>query len=140
MILTLATIASGHLVIASGFPGNLCLGSVLVGVCYGSQWSLMPTITSEIFGMLHLGTIFNTIDVASPIGFYIMYVRVAVYIYDKKASGQRTCYGTHCFILSYCIFAVVSLFSSLVALILFFRTKRFYTMVLLTRIQHSSRG
>ena len=32
MILTLATMASGHLVIASGFPGNLCLGSVIVGV------------------------------------------------------------------------------------------------------------
>ncbi|KAL1810281.1 hypothetical protein ACET3Z_027271 [Daucus carota] len=140
MILTLATMASGHLVIASGFPGNLYLGSVIVGVCYGSQWSLMPTITSEIFGVLHLGTIFNTIAVASPIGSYIMSVRVAGYIYDKEASGHRTCYGTHCFMLSYCIFAAVSLLGSLVALILFFRTRRFYTIVLLNRIQHSSRG
>ena len=90
--------------------------------------------------MLHLGTIFNTIDVASPIGSYIMSVRVTGYIYDKEASGHRTCYGTHCFMLSYCIFAAVSLLGSLVALILFFRTRRFYTMVLLNRIQHSSRG
>lgn len=141
MILTLATMASGHVIIASGFPGNLYLGSVIVGVCYGSQWSLMPTITSEIFGVLHLGTIFNTIAVASPIGSYIMSVRVAGYIYDKEASGhQPTCYGTHCFMLSFIIFAAVSLLGSLVALILFFRTRRFYSMVLLNRLRHSSRG
>lgn len=140
MILSLATMASGHLIIASGFPGNLYMGSVIVGVCYGSQWSLMPTITSEIFGVLHLGTIFNTIAVASPIGSYIMSVRVAGYIYDKEASGYPTCYGTHCFMLSFFIFAAASLLGSLVAFILFIRTRRFYNMVLLNRIRHSSRG
>lgn len=140
MILMLAIMAFGHVIIASGFPGNLYLGSVIVGVCYGSQWSLMPTITSEIFGVLHLGTIFNTIAIASPIGSYVMSVRIAGYIYDKEASGQQTCYGTHCFMLSFFIFAAVSLVGSLVALILFFRTRRFYKMVLLNRIRHSSRG
>ncbi|KAK1363362.1 protein NUCLEAR FUSION DEFECTIVE 4-like [Heracleum sosnowskyi] len=139
MILMLAIMAFGHVIIAFGFPGNLYLGSVIVGVCYGSQWSLMPTITSEIFGVLHLGTIFNTIAIASPIGSYVMSVRIAGYIYDKEASGQQTCYGTHCFMLSFFIFAAVSLVGSLVASILFFRTRRFYKMVLLNRIRHSSR-
>ncbi|KAL0364636.1 UNVERIFIED_CONTAM: hypothetical protein Sangu_0561200 [Sesamum angustifolium] len=54
MTLTLAAMTAGH-VIGSGFPGNLYVGSVLVGVGYGSQWSLMPTITSEIFGVQHMG-------------------------------------------------------------------------------------
>lgn len=142
MIFTLATMACGYIVIASAFPGNLYLGSVIVGVCYGSQWSLMPTIASEIFGVLHLGTIFNTIAAASPIGSYILSVRVAGYIYDKEASGKgsegSTCYGTHCFMLSFFIFAAVSLFGSLVSLMLFFRTRMFYTRVLLKRLQHSS--
>lgn len=140
MILMLAIMAFGHVIIASGFPGNLYLGSVVVGVCYGSQWSLMPTITSEIFGVLHLGTIFNTIAIASPIGSYVMSVRIAGYIYDKEALGQQTCYGTHCFMLSFFIFAGVCLVGSLVASILFFRTRRFYKVVLLNRIRHSSRG
>ncbi|KAF9625111.1 hypothetical protein IFM89_019061 [Coptis chinensis] len=51
MAITLATMSVGHAVIASGRAGALYAGSIVVGVCYGSQWSLMPTITSEIFGV-----------------------------------------------------------------------------------------
>ena len=70
------------MVIASGLPGALYAGSILVGICYGSQWSLMPTITSEIFGVGNMGSIFNTITIASPVGSYIFSVRVVGYIYD----------------------------------------------------------
>uniref|UniRef100_A0A5B7AVH9 Major facilitator superfamily (MFS) profile domain-containing protein n=1 Tax=Davidia involucrata TaxID=16924 RepID=A0A5B7AVH9_DAVIN len=137
MVLTLATMTAGHIVIASGFTGNLYIGSILVGVCYGSQWSLMPTITSEIFGVMHMGTIFNTIAAASPVGSYILSVRVIGYIYDKEAEGKgNSCYGTHCFMLSFFILASVSLFGFLVALILFFRTRRVYMLLLLKRLQH----
>ncbi|KAL3513228.1 hypothetical protein ACH5RR_025945 [Cinchona calisaya] len=90
MAVTLAALTVGHVIIASGFPGNLYIGSVIVGVCYGSQWSLMPTITSEIFGVRHMGTIFYTIGVASPIGSYILSVRVIAYIYDKNATAQQS--------------------------------------------------
>ncbi|CAN4086082.1 unnamed protein product [Withania somnifera] len=132
MVFTLAAMTGGHVIIASGFPGNLYVGSLLVGICYGSQWSLMPTITKEIFGVVHMGTIFNTISIASPVGSYVLSVRVIGYIYDKEASGEgNSCFGTHCFMLSYFILASVSLFGVVVALALFYRTRRFYYRVLL---------
>ncbi|KDP31188.1 hypothetical protein JCGZ_11564 [Jatropha curcas] len=138
MAITLATLATGHIVIASGFPKNLYLGSVLVGISYGSQWSLMPTITSEIFGVGHMGTIFNTIALASPLGSYIFSVRVIGYIYDKAATGEdNTCFGTRCFMLSFLIMAAVAFFGVLVALALFLRTRRFYQVVVLKRLRHS---
>ncbi|OVA00323.1 Nodulin-like [Macleaya cordata] len=95
MAITLASMSIGHLVIASGLPGALYAGSTLVGVFYGSQWSLFPTITSEIFGVTHLGTIFNTIAFASPVGSYILSVRVVGYIYDREALSDsgNTCIG-----------------------------------------------
>ncbi|KAF8399393.1 hypothetical protein HHK36_015257 [Tetracentron sinense] len=140
MAITLATMSIGHAVIASGLPGALYAGSILVGVCYGSQWSLMPTITSEIFGVGHLGTIFNTISIASPVGSYILSVWVVGYIYDKEATGEgNTCTGTQCFMLSFLIMASVSLLGFLIALALFFRTKRFYNHVIFARLQHSAR-
>ncbi|CAA3001640.1 NUCLEAR FUSION DEFECTIVE 4-like [Olea europaea subsp. europaea] len=140
-ILTLATMAAGHTIIGLGFPGNLYLGSVLIGVCYGSQWSLMPAITSEIFGVLHMGTIFYTIAVASPVGSYIFSVRVIGYIYDKESSGKgNLCSGSHCFRISFFILAGVSLFGSLVALVLFIKTRRLYKVVVLRRLQNSRRG
>ncbi|KAL6997271.1 hypothetical protein U1Q18_007395 [Sarracenia purpurea var. burkii] len=88
MVLTLATMTAGHVIIASGFSRNLYVGSVLVGICYGSQWSLMPTITSEIFGVVHMGTIFNTIAIASPVGSSILSILVIGFVYDKEAAAS----------------------------------------------------
>jgi hypothetical protein len=136
MTLTLAAMTAGHVVIASGFPGNLYVGSVLVGVCYGSQWSLMPTITSEIFGVKHMGTIFNTIAIASPVGSYILSVSVIGYIYDKNSSESgNVCYGKKCFMLSFFILASVSFCGFFVAMLLFLRTRRFYSQVVLQRLR-----
>ncbi|KAL3374641.1 hypothetical protein AABB24_006229 [Solanum stoloniferum] len=127
IVVTLASMTVGHAVIASGLPGALYAGSVIVGICYGSQWSLMPTIASEIFGAGHLGTIFNTITVAGPVGSYILSVWVVGYFYDKEASDEgNMCTGTHCFMLSFFIMAASTFFGALVALALFFRTRNFY--------------
>ncbi|KAF5193809.1 Nuclear fusion defective 4-like [Thalictrum thalictroides] len=141
MAITLAIMSVGHAVIASGLPGALYAGSILVGVCYGSQWSLMPTITSEIFGVRHMGTIFNTIAVASPVGSYILSVRVVGYIYDKEAlpGSGNICKGAHCFLLSFLIMASVSLLGFLTALGLFFRTRRFYKQIIFERLQNAPR-
>ncbi|GAB4845553.1 hypothetical protein Ancab_038958 [Ancistrocladus abbreviatus] len=136
MVFTLATMAAGHIIIALGFSGNLYIGTVLVGVCYGSQWSLMPTITSEIFGVLHMGTIFNTIAIASPVGSYLLSVQVIGNIYDKEAGEDNSCSGAHCFMLSFFILASVCVFGSFVALTLFFQTREFYRSVILRRLWH----
>ncbi|KAF5734722.1 protein NUCLEAR FUSION DEFECTIVE 4-like [Tripterygium wilfordii] len=136
MVITLAAMSIGHLMIASGLRGALYAGSIFVGVCYGSQWSLMPSITSEIFSIRHMGTIFNTITIAGPVGSYIFSVRVVGYIYDKEASGEgNTCIGTHCFMLSFIIMASATLLGSLAALVLFFRTRRFYSQVVLRKLR-----
>ncbi|KAK7304581.1 hypothetical protein VNO77_42463 [Canavalia gladiata] len=140
MIATLGTTILGHLIIASGFPGNLYLGPVLVGICYGAHWSLMPTITSEIFGVKHMGTIFNTIAAASPLGSYILSVGVVGYIYDKQAAAEdNSCFGLHCFMLSFFILAGVSFLTFLVGVALYFRTRRFYKQVVLRRLKHNAR-
>ncbi|GER53139.1 major facilitator superfamily protein [Striga asiatica] len=135
MALTLAAMTGGHIIIGSGFPGNLYVGSVLVGVCYGSQWSLMPTITSEIFGISHMGTIFNTIAIASPLGSYLLSVRVIGYIYDRRESGtDGSCSGTHCFMLSFFIMACVSFVGFLVALGLLVKTRGVYARIIQRRM------
>eukprot|EP01018_Ginkgo_biloba_P004045 Gb_03908 [translate_table: standard] len=140
--IALLVMSGGHLVIASGLPGALYAGSVLIGVCYGSQWSLMPATTSEIFGLQHFGTLFNTIAIASPIGSYILSVKVVGYLYDYEAekehhlenthtidlilSSEETCDGSHCFRVAFMIMCAVSLLGWFVASVLFLRTRRFY--------------
>lgn len=139
LTVTLGITILGHLIIASGLPGNFYLGPVLVGICYGTNWSLMPTITSEIFGVKHMGTIFNAIAAASPLGSYILSVRVVGYIYDKEANEDNSCFGIHCFMLSLLIVAGVSFLAFLVSLALYFRTRRFYKLVVLRKLKHYAR-
>lgn len=136
MVITLMIMSIGHVVIAYGLPGALYVGSILVGICYGSQWSLMPTITSEVFGVRHMGSIFNTVTIAGPVGSYIFSVRVVGYIYDKEASEGNTCIGTHCFMFPFLIMASATILGSLTALGLFLWTKSFYGQVVLRRIQN----
>uniref|UniRef100_A0A0E0FEV0 Uncharacterized protein n=1 Tax=Oryza meridionalis TaxID=40149 RepID=A0A0E0FEV0_9ORYZ len=133
---TLLVMSLGHAIIASGIPASLYVGSVLVGLCYGCQWALMPSITSEIFGLNHFGTIFNVVAVASPVGSYNLSVRVVGYIYDMESPpGARACSGNHCFALSFVIMACVCVFGSAVAFMLFVRTRRFYKRVVYARLQ-----
>ena len=139
MTATLGMMVVGHLIIACGFRGNLYLGPVLVGIGYGAHWSLMPTITSEIFGVKHMGTIFNAIAAASPLGSYILSVKVVGYIYDKQADEDNFCFGIDCFMSSYFILAGVTFLTLLVALLLYFRTQSFYKQVVLRRLKHYAR-
>lgn len=140
MVIMLAIMSIGYLVIAFGFPGALYLGSILVGICYGSQWSLMPTIASDLYGKTHLGTIFNTITIACPVGSYLLSVKVVGYIYDRETPEfEKTCIGTHCFKLGFIIMASVAFVGSLVALALFLRTRNFYKNVVRPRVLHSIR-
>ncbi|KAM0060530.1 putative major facilitator superfamily, MFS transporter superfamily [Helianthus debilis subsp. tardiflorus] len=133
--LTQLAMVAGYLII--GLSGNLYIGSVIVGVCYGSQWSLMPTITSEIFGVKHMGTIFNIITAANPIGSYIFSVQVIGKIYDKEAQERGgLCHGLHCFMLSYFILAAVCAFGVVFSFVLFLRTRRFYASILQRRLKH----
>ena len=135
MAITLATMIIGLIVIASGFPRILYVGSILIGICDGSLWSLIPTITSDIFGIRHMGTIFGAITLASSVGSYIFSVRVIGYIYDKEAGGKdHSCFGTRCFMLSFFIMASLAFLGFLFVVALFQRTKSVY---MLRRLKHS---
>jgi MFS family permease len=130
---------AGHLLIAFNVPGGLYVASVIIGFCFGAQWPLLFAIISEIFGLKYYSTLYNFGSVASPIGSYLLNVRVAGYLYDKEAmkqnnalgtlrkSGQDlSCVGTSCFKLSFIIITAVTLFGVLVSMILVIRTNKFY--------------
>ena len=58
----------------------------------------MPTISSEILGVRHMGTICNTISSKS----YIFSLKSNWLFFDKEASGESdSCFGNHCFMFSF---------------------------------------
>ncbi|OMO73691.1 Nodulin-like protein [Corchorus olitorius] len=129
----------GHVLIAFAVPNSLYFASVIIGFCFGAQWPLMYAIISEIFGLKYYSTLYNFGTVASPVGSYILNVKVAGNLYDEEALKQLkalgrtrkpgedlTCTGGHCFRKAFIIIIATTFLGFLVSCILVFRTRKFY--------------
>ncbi|CAD6255818.1 unnamed protein product [Miscanthus lutarioriparius] len=140
LALTLVLLASctGHLLIAFGVPRALYAASVLVGFCFGAQWPLLYAIISELFGLRRYPTLYNLGAVASPVGAYVLNVRVAGRLYDAEAArqhgggslgaagGDKACFGVECFRTSFLVITAATVAGALVSLVLVWRTRDFY--------------
>jgi hypothetical protein len=131
VVLLLACV--GHALIASGVSNGLYAASVILGFCFGAQWPLLFAIISEVFGLKYYSTLYNFGAVASPVGSYILNVRVAGKMYDREALRQGgrkgrdlTCIGVRCFREAFVIITGVTLLGALVSLVLAWRTREFY--------------
>ncbi|KAH7405230.1 hypothetical protein KP509_15G061700 [Ceratopteris richardii] len=149
LTIVLALACVGHLLIAFPAPGTLYIASIMVGLCFGAQWPLLFAIISELFGLKYYATLYNVGGIASPLGAYLLNVRVAGHLYDREAlrqhmavslgvfggtaapprsiSGELKCMGHECFRLTFLIMTIVSFFASLVSCILVLRTRKFYS-------------
>ncbi|XP_043705272.1 protein NUCLEAR FUSION DEFECTIVE 4-like [Telopea speciosissima] len=139
MTLILLLSCVGYLLIAIPFPGSLYVASIIVGFTFGAQLTLLFAIISELFGLKYYSTLFNCGQLASPLGSYILNVRIAGKLYDREALKQLaqkglnrssvkelTCIGAQCYRLSFIVLAAVSCFGALVSFILVMRTREFY--------------
>ncbi|KAJ1294156.1 hypothetical protein BS78_01G124400 [Paspalum vaginatum] len=130
VVLLLACV--GHALIAFGVRNGLYAASVILGFCFGAQWPLLFAIISEVFGLKYYSTLYNFGAVASPVGSYILNVRIAGRMYDDEArrqgqaGGDLTCIGVRCFRESFLIITGVTLLGALVSLVLAWRTRKFY--------------
>ncbi|KAB2066361.1 hypothetical protein ES319_A09G154800v1 [Gossypium barbadense] len=129
----------GHVLIAFAVPNSLYFASIIIGFCFGAQWPLMYAIISEIFGLKYYSTLYNFGSVASPVGSYILNVKVAGHLYDQEALKQMkalgrtrnhgedlTCNGGQCYRKAFLIIIATTLFGFLVSGILVIRTRSFY--------------
>jgi len=141
LMLTLILLVAcvGHLLVAFHPPGGLYVASVIIGFCFGAQWSIVFTTISEIFGLKYYSTLYNFGSVASPIGLYVLNVTVTGHLYDREARKQLAalgltrkdgqalnCAGVVCFKLSFIIIAASTFLGALVSLILVIRTRKYY--------------
>ncbi|KAL6575808.1 hypothetical protein OROHE_000789 [Orobanche hederae] len=124
--------------IFSGF-GSVYIASVIIGFSFGAQLPLIFAIISELFGLKYYSTLFNCGQLASPLGSYILNVKVTGPLYDREALKELvkkgmtrsnvkelTCIGVRCYRLAFVILASITFFGALVSLILVARTREFY--------------
>lgn len=138
MTIVLFVACIGHIFIAFALPGSLYVASIIIGLCFGAQWPVLFAVISELFGLKYYGTLYNLGAAASPLGSYLLSVRVVGNLYDREArrqcaalqnclsQAQITCTGHECFRLSFIIMTLVTFFGALISGILVLRTRQFY--------------
>ncbi|KAL7614751.1 hypothetical protein Lser_V15G07985 [Lactuca serriola] len=130
---------AGLLLIAFPIPGSVYVASIIIGFSFGAQLPLIFAIISELFGLKYYSTLFNCGQLGSPLGSYILNVRVTGPLYDQEALKglakkgldrsavkELVCMGNHCYRSSFIILACVCCFGGLSSLILVIRTRKFY--------------
>ncbi|PQQ06712.1 protein NUCLEAR FUSION DEFECTIVE 4 [Prunus yedoensis var. nudiflora] len=139
LTLTLLLSCVGHLLIAFNVPNGLYAASIIIGFCFGAQWPLLFAIISELFGLKYYSTLYNFGSSASPVGLYLLNVKLTGHLYDKEAKKQLAalrlerkegeelnCAGGECFKLAFIVIAAATFFGTLISLILVIRTRKFY--------------
>ena len=130
----------GHFLFAMAWPGTLYVGTLFVGIAYGSHWGIVPPIVSEIFGMKSFGMLYNVYTLANPVGSVFFSGILAGYLYDREAAKQNavglysmvvssestTCNGAVCFRVTFLIMSAVCLIGVLLSVILSLRTRIVY--------------
>ncbi|KAK7269729.1 hypothetical protein RIF29_22464 [Crotalaria pallida] len=152
LTLTLLLSCVGHLLIAFDVKDGLYAASVIIGFCFGAQWPLLFAIISELFGLKYYATLYNFGSVASPLGLYVLNVKITGHLYDKEAKKQLAalglqrkqgqelkCVGVNCFKLSFIIITAATFFGAVVSLILVARTKKFYKSDIYQRFREEAK-
>ncbi|KAH7287912.1 hypothetical protein KP509_31G002700 [Ceratopteris richardii] len=147
----LSTACLGHVMIAFPAANTLYLASIVLGFCLGAQLSLYFTIISELCGLKYYATLQSLGGFASPLGSYLLNVRVTGHLYDRVARRQHTgdgefvkgelkCMGKDCFRISFLVMSTVSVVGSFISLILTLRTRKFYSQDIYSRFNTCSQA
>ncbi|CDP16703.1 unnamed protein product [Coffea canephora] len=142
--------AIGHFIFAMGWPGDMYVGTLLVGLGYGAHWAIVPAAASELFGLKKFGALYNFLTLANPAGSLVFSGIIASSIYDREAEKQAQehhhgpqvarsllstvlsldeplkCDGSICFFLTSLIMSGLCVIAVLLSMILVYRTRAVY--------------
>ncbi|KAL5225875.1 hypothetical protein ABZP36_012514 [Zizania latifolia] len=125
-----------YLLFALGQHATLHVSVALLGICYGVQFSVMVSTSSELFGLKHFGKIFNFISLGNPLG-ALLFNSLAGYVYDREVEKQHAttmdsdiaCHGPNCFRLTFCVLAGMASLGTLLSIVLTVRIWPVYQML-----------
>uniref|UniRef100_A0A2N9IF86 Uncharacterized protein n=1 Tax=Fagus sylvatica TaxID=28930 RepID=A0A2N9IF86_FAGSY len=139
--------AIGLFYYSMGWPGEIYVLSVLIGLGYGAHWAIVPASASELFGLKSFGALYNFLTLASPAGSLIFSGVIASGIYDYYAEKQAalsvrnseamlavplrdddslSCEGSICYSITFGILSGLCIVATGLSLVVVYRTKRVY--------------
>lgn len=133
-----------------GGPGQIYVLTIVIGLCYGAHWAIVPSAASELFGLKSFGALYNFLTLASPAGSLIFSELIASGIYDHYAKEQSallkpgagpmltvplhkeeslSCVGSICYSLTFAIMAGLCIIATVLSMIVVHRTRSVYAQL-----------
>ncbi|XP_043723478.1 protein NUCLEAR FUSION DEFECTIVE 4-like [Telopea speciosissima] len=109
-------------------PNNLSLyiSTVVIGVCVGAISSVSVSMTPELFGTKNFSVNHNIVIANIPIG-SLMFGNMAAILYQRAGyEGHGRCMGVGCYRNTFIIWGSTCSLGTLLAFILYLRTRKFY--------------
>ncbi|MEW5313536.1 MAG: hypothetical protein WDW38_005096 [Sanguina aurantia] len=88
--------------------------SLLAGLAFGGFWSLIPAITSDLFGLANFGGVYTSLQLAPAAGSYLLASLLASYVYTQASVAHGdlvTCLGPDCFSSTWLVLIAVNMAS-----------------------------
>ncbi|KAJ1258275.1 hypothetical protein BS78_10G062700 [Paspalum vaginatum] len=125
-----------YLLFALGHHSTLYISVALLATCYGVQFSVVISTSSELFGLKHFGKIYNFIALANPIGAFL-FNTLTGYVYDLEVEKQQAatsgsdiaCHGPDCFRLTFFVLSGAACLGAVLSTILTVRVRPVYQML-----------
>ncbi|KAL5223000.1 hypothetical protein ABZP36_027713 [Zizania latifolia] len=113
-------------------PAVAYASTAVVGFCYGVQFSVMISTTSELFGLDNFGLFYNIMSLANPLGSVLFSGELVGRLYDEEATRQQrsgsehACLGPDCFRVAFVVLASVCSLGMAASLVLAARIRPVY--------------
>lgn len=104
----------------------LFIGTAIIGVCTGAITSMAVSTTTELFGSKNFGVNHNVVVANIPLGSFL-FGYLAALIYRIKGNGDGRCMGVQCYRETFLLWGSLCFLGTLLALILYARTRKFYS-------------
>ncbi|XP_040987176.1 protein NUCLEAR FUSION DEFECTIVE 4-like isoform X1 [Juglans microcarpa x Juglans regia] len=150
MAVAQVVMAIGLFYYSMGWPGQIYVVTVLIGLGYGAHWAIVPASASELFGLKSFGALYNFLTLASTAGSLIFSGVIASGIYDYYAEQQAavsqqistamlavplqdddvlTCEGSICYSITFGILSGLCIVATALSMIVVYRTKSVYAQL-----------
>ncbi|KAL4010680.1 hypothetical protein IC575_027691 [Cucumis melo] len=129
MVGLMGALCGGFFLLLSPSDTSLCMSTAIIAICTGAITSISVSTTTDLFGATNFSINHNVVVANIPFGSFI-FGYMAAFLYHKQAGHGVTagkCIGVECYRTTFLIWGCFSSFGTFLALLLFARTRSFYS-------------
>ncbi|KAL9237530.1 hypothetical protein vseg_012066 [Gypsophila vaccaria] len=128
IVAAMVPMSAAFFLLRNGSDACLHISTAIIGFCTGTITTISVSTTTELFGVDNFGVNHNVVIANIPIGSFL-FGGVAALVYRKQGDRDGKCIGLQCYNLVFMSWGSLCLFGTILALLLHFRTRKFYSQL-----------